>query len=54
MRLEIAEFPVSRVRIGAAYRYQDGALEVDGEDLIQRVLQDRRIERAKLDVVNTG
>jgi len=30
MRLEIAEFPVSRVRIGAAYRYQEGALEVDG------------------------
>jgi len=54
MRLEIAEFPVSRVRIGAAYRYQEGALEVDGDDLIQRVLQDPRIETAKLDVVNPG
>ena len=54
MRLEVAEFPVRRVRIGAAYRYRDGLLEVDGDDLIRRVLQDPRIETAKLDVVTPG
>lgn len=54
MRLEISEFLVRQVRIGAAYRYQDGALEVDGEDLIRRVLQDPRLETAKLDVVTPG
>ena len=43
-----------QIRIGAAYRYQDGLLEVDGDDLIQRVLQDPRIETAKLDVVTPG
>lgn len=54
MRLDMAEFPVRRVRIGAVYRYQDGSLEVDGEDLVRQVLQDARIETAKLDVVAPG
>ena len=50
----MAEFPVMQLRIGKVYRYQDGLLEVDGDDLILRVLQDPRIETAKLDVVNPG
>jgi len=54
MRLEMAEFPVRQVRLGSAHRYQDGALEVDGDDLIQRVLQDPRIATAKLEVVTPG
>ena len=54
MRLEMAEFPVRRIRLGAAYRYQDGLLEVDGDDLVQRVLRDPRIQTAKLDVVTPG
>ncbi len=47
MRLEMAEFPVRRIRLGGAYRYQDGILEVDGEDLAGLVLQDPRIEQAQ-------
>ena len=29
MRLEMAEFPVRRLRLGDATRYQDGVLDVD-------------------------
>ncbi len=54
MRLEMAEVPVRRVLVGAAYRYHDGVLEVDGDDLIRQVLQDARIENAALDVVTPG
>ena len=54
MRLEMAEFPVRRIRLGGAYRYQDGILEVDGDDLAGLVLQDPRIEQANLDVVTPG
>jgi glycine reductase complex component B subunit alpha and beta len=54
MRLELAEFPVRRVRIGTVYRYQDGLLELDGDDLTRRMLRDPRIKTAKLDVVTPG
>ncbi len=50
----MAEFPVRRIRLGGAYRYQDGILEVDGDDLAGLVLQDPRIEQANLDVVTPG
>jgi sarcosine reductase len=54
MRLEMAEFPVRRLRLGAAYRYQDDLLDVDRDDLVGLVLQDSRVEQAKLDVVTPG
>lgn len=54
MRLEMADFPVRQLRLGTAYRYQDGLLDVDGDDLVRLVLQDPRIEQAKLDVVTPG
>src|SRR5262245_23746913 len=54
MRLEMAEFPVRQLRLGGAYRYRDGLLEIDGEDLVRRVLQNTRIESARLEVVTPG
>ena len=54
MRLEMAEFPVTRVRLGGAYYYQEGLLEIDNDDLVRRVLEDSRIETARFDVVTPG
>lgn len=54
MRLEMAEFPVRRVRFGAGYRYQDEILEVDQADLCRCVLEDSRIRTARFDVVTPG
>jgi glycine reductase complex component B subunit alpha and beta len=54
MRLEMAEFPVRRIRLGGAYRYQGGILEVDKDDLSHCVLEDSRIRTARFDVVTPG
>ena len=54
MRLEMAEFPVREIRFGGAHRYRDGILEIEGEDLVRRVLEDSRIESARFDVVRPG
>ena len=54
MRLEIADFPVSQIRLGNFHRYQGGTLEVDREDLVRLVLQDRRIREAKFDTASPG
>ena len=54
MRLEMAEFPVRRIRLGAATRYQDGVLDVDGEALTRLVLRDARIESAQFEIVAPG
>ena len=54
MRLEMAEFPVTDIRLGRAFRYHSGKLEVDREQLKSLVLQDKRIEEAWLEVVVPG
>jgi sarcosine reductase len=54
MRLTLAEFPARQIRLGDAYRYRDGALELDQDDLVRLVRQDPRIQRAALDVVAPG
>ena len=54
MRLEMAEFPVRRLRLGDAYRYQDGSLDVDREDLIRLVLRDSRIQSARFEIAAPG
>ena len=48
MRLELAEFPVSEIRLGAGFRYRDRILELDQEELLALVLNDKRIEHASL------
>src|SRR4249919_14660 len=54
MRLEVADFPVREIRLGSSNRYQGGTLEVDCEDLVRLVHQDRRIHEAKFDTVSPG
>ncbi len=54
MRLELAEYPVKEVRLGRAFRYQSGTLEVDAEALTEMISGDGRIEEASLAVVRPG
>src|SRR5262245_1691121 len=54
MRLEIADFPVRKINLGNSHRYQTGTLEVDQDDLVRLVLQDRRIHDAKFDTASPG
>ena len=54
MRLEIADFPVRKIYLGNSHRYQAGTLEVDREDLVRLVLQDRRIHEARFDTASPG
>lgn len=50
MRLEMAEFPIHRLRFSDATRYQDGGLDVDREDLTRLVLRDARIQSARFEI----
>jgi len=50
MRLELASFPVKDVRFSPQTSYKDGVLEVDKEELLGLVLEDKRVESADLDV----
>ena len=54
MRLEIAEFPVSEIRLGTQFGYDSGKLLVDSNAIVDSVLREKRIEAAWLDVVAPG
>jgi Glycine/sarcosine/betaine reductase component B subunits len=54
MRLEIADFPVREIRLGNFNRYRGGTLEVNHEDLVRLVCQDRRIHEASFDTASPG
>lgn len=54
MRLEIAEFSVSKIRLGNRFRYENQALDVDEEALLALVGEDERIAHAWLDVAAPG
>jgi sarcosine reductase len=54
MKLEIAEFPVTQIRLGRRFSYQNQVLEVDGDELMALVLQDRRVTDATLAVAIPG
>ncbi|MGZ8496046.1 MAG: glycine/sarcosine/betaine reductase component B subunit, partial [Candidatus Binatia bacterium] len=54
MQLTLAEFPVRQIRPGSVYRYQEGLLEFDREDLTRLVCKDPRIQSAGLEVVGPG
>jgi sarcosine reductase len=54
MRLEIAEFPVSKIRLGNRFRYDNEILDVDEGGLTALVLEDSRITNATLAVAAPG
>jgi hypothetical protein len=54
MKLEIAEFPVTQIRLGRRFRYASGLLEVDEAAVIDLALQDPRITDASLAVAVPG
>jgi glycine reductase len=54
MKLEIAEFPVTHIRLGRRFRYEAGLLEVNENELVDLIRQDRRVKDPKLDVAMPG
>ena len=54
MQLEMAEYPVSEIRLGKAFRYEARILEVDRQGLVALLLQDGRIREAELAVAVPG
>ena len=54
MKLEIAEFPVSKIRLGHRFRYENQIIEVDEAALIALVLEDSRITDASFAVAAPG
>jgi glycine reductase len=54
MKLEIAEFPVTKIRLGHHCKYANGVLEVDEAGLIALVQEDPRISNASLAVAVPG
>lgn len=54
MALEMATFPVDRVKFCARTSYHEGVLELDREELLGTVRQDRRIRTADLELASPG
>lgn len=54
MRLELAEYPVARIRLGQRFRYDRGTLEIDAQALEELTLKDERIAQISLSVVGPG
>ena len=49
MRLELADFPVKDVRFSGQTSYNNGVLEINKEELVALVLEDKRITSANLE-----
>lgn len=54
MKLELAEFPVTQIRLGRRFAYDNGRLEVDEGALLDLLQQDKRVENVSLDVAAPG
>ena len=54
MRLELADFPVTRVNLGDKFEYSAKTLDVNEEQLISLIHQDCRIRHAEVAVVTPG
>ncbi|MBI4527555.1 MAG: hypothetical protein HY695_27485 [Deltaproteobacteria bacterium] len=54
MRLELAEFPVTQLILGKRFRYDSGILEVNRQELLELILNDKRIREASLALALPG
>ena len=54
MRLELADFPVKEVKFSKRTSYHKGVLEIDKEELLALVLEDKKVASANLDVAFPG
>jgi sarcosine reductase len=54
MRLELAHFPVSQLRLAQQFRYDAGILTLNARELVDLVRQDARIEDIAFHVVHPG
>jgi glycine reductase complex component B subunit alpha and beta len=54
MHLELADYPVTTIRLGRNFSYQSGVLEIDAAALSDMVLRDTRIREAAFSVVRPG
>jgi len=54
MKLELATFPVKDVRFGNKTNYDRGILEINKEELVELILEDKRVASADIDVAFPG
>ena len=54
MRLEMATFPVEKVELSGQTSYNSGVLEIDKEELVKLILEDKRVVAAGLDIAFPG
>jgi sarcosine reductase len=54
MRLELADFPVTELRLGRGFRYHVGVLDIDDRGLAELVRRDARIEDVAFAIVQPG
>src|SRR5258706_6856062 len=54
MQLTLADFPVEQINLGDAYRYRNGTLEIDRDDLLRLIRADSRIDDAQIETVAPG
>lgn len=54
MRLELGTFPVKDLVLGDRTAWEDGVLTVDNKGLLQRILEDPRLQEARIDLARPG
>jgi glycine reductase len=54
MKLEMATFPVKNVKFGSRTAYSNGILEIDKDELVKLIIEDKRVASADLEVAFPG
>ncbi len=54
MKLEMATFPVKEVRFGDRTGYKNGVLNINKDELVALISEDKRVDSADVDVAYPG